>query len=414
MGVSIMKKLLILFLTTVFVLISFTACNGKGNEGQNFSADGSVGGQSGTESDESNNNTNSGEESEGFKYATSQYFGTTVKILTVNTARHTYGQLQFVPYGEDDEYKSSAISEAVKTRNDYIYENYGITIKTRVEKYPSDVINTEIMSNIADYDLVCDSVDRMVTKVLESMFISIDDYIDINDSWWDANAMDNLSLDGTKHFLATGDFMLTDVDHIYLTLFNKKLYNQNNDIVSKYGDLYQLVKDYKFTLDAYIEMSKAVSVADNDGGWTFDATYGNLSHSYGATIMVNGGGVSTVVKKAEGGLRCAVLDEYSQNVFSKVYELMSNKQITQRAELIIGQGSKPSTYGFSELEEMFVNGRGLFYNTPVMSISSLKTSTAERDFDFGVLPIPLYNQDQDRYYCAVNRYQSSVIGIPIS
>ncbi len=37
--------------------------------------------------------------------------------------------------------------------------------------------------------------------------------------------------------------------------------------------------------------------------------------------MVNGGGVSTVVKKAEGGLRCAVLDEYSQNVFSKVYDL---------------------------------------------------------------------------------------------
>ncbi len=112
------------------------------------------------------------------------------------------------------------------------------------------------MSNIADYDLVCDSVDRMVTKVLESMFISIDDYIDINDSWWDANAMIIFRL-RNKAFLATGDFMLTDVDHIYLTLFNKKQYNQNNDIVSKYGDLYQLVKDYKFTLDAYIEMSKA-------------------------------------------------------------------------------------------------------------------------------------------------------------
>ena len=108
------------------------------------------------------------------------------------------------------------------------------------------------------------------------------------------------------------------------------------------------------------------------------------------------------------------MDDYSVNVFNKVYELMSNRQITQRAELIKGQGSKPSTYGFSELNEMFVEGRGLFYNTTVSSITNMKSSDTELDFKVGVLPIPLFSEDQDRYYCAVNRYHSSVIGIPIS
>ena len=35
-----------------------------------------------------------------------------------------------------------------------------------------------------------------------------------------------------------------------------------------------------------------------------------------------------------------------------------------------------------------------------------------RDFEFGVLPIPKYDTAQDGYFCAVNRYQSSVLGIP--
>ena len=100
------------------------------------------------------------------------------------------------------------------------------------------------------------------------------------------------------------------------------------------------------------------------------------------------------------------------NVFQKVYDLMSNKNVTQRAELIAGQGPNPSTYGFAELEYMFVNGHGLFYNTTVSSISILKNSSAERNFEFGVLPIPKYDEAQDEYYCAVNRYQSSVLGIP--
>lgn len=43
---------------------------------------------------------------------------------------------------------------------------------------------------------------------------------------------------------------------------------------------------------------------------------------------------------------------------------MSNKNVTQRAELIAGQGPNPSTYGFAELEYMFVNGAACFITPP--------------------------------------------------
>lgn len=400
-----MKKIVSLILALLLLLTALSACSDdKPEESKAPSSAADV------SKAETSDEEQSEETSEGFKYATKRFAGTTVKILTVDSSRHTYGEMQFVP---DDELVSNTINEAVKERNNYIYDNFGITIETRTESYPSDVLLNEIEGDAADYDLVCESVDRMVTRLADGLFLSLDEYIDVNDDWWDERALDNLSLDGVKHFFVSGDCMLTDVDNVYLTLFNKKIYADNVDVSGKYGDIYELVRSRQFTLDVFTEMAKAVSVADANGKWSFDATFGNLSHSYGATIMVNGCGVAMVEKSADG-LRSTVLDERSQRVFDKVYALMSDKQTTERAELIIGKGSHPSSYGFAELEEMFTSGRGLFYNTTVSSISILKNSSVERDFEFGVLPIPLYDENQENYFCAVNRYQSSVIGVPVS
>jgi ABC-type glycerol-3-phosphate transport system substrate-binding protein len=130
--------------------------------------------------------------------------------------------------------------------------------------------------------------------------------------------------------------------------------------------------------------------------------------------MMNGFGFSTVSPDDNGYFSLNVGTEQGVTLFDKVYSLMSDKTVTQRAELIIGQGSNPSRYGFAELEEMFVSGRGLFYNTTSGSISILKARSDDFDFEFGVLPIPKFDEAQTNYYNTVNRYQSSVIGIPVS
>ncbi len=345
-----------------------------------------------------------------FPYADHEPFNTTVTIYTVATSRHPYGELQFVP---DDESSYGQVSSAVANRNDLIEEKYGIKIKVESEPYPTEKLKQYIDTGLCTYDLVCDSVDRMVTKVTENLFYPIDDYIDLSNPWWDSGAIDAITL-SEGHYFVAGDALITDDDNTYLTLFNKSLYEENQDVNAKYGDIYQLVKDHKFTYDAFYEISRLVSAADSSGQWSTDAVYGNLSHSYGATIMFNGSGEALAQKTADGGVEVNITNRRASDVFEKVYKIMSDQQVTTRAELLIGKiPEAKSTYGFAELEYMFVNGRGLFYNTTSSSISILKTSTAQRDFEFGVLPIPTY-QEGDDYHCAVNRYQSSVIGIPTS
>lgn len=358
------------------------------------------------------NSTTSGNDSnvsgsENFPY-TGNFDGQTIKIFCVSSERHIYGELQFAP---NEESKAGAINEAVKARNDKIEEDYGLKIEVISAKYPSEDVKVLIQGGVCDYDIVVDSVDRMVTSVTDNLYCSIDEYLDLDNAWWDKASINSLTL-SDKHYFVAGDALITDDESIYLTLFNKDMYNNNSALKETFGDIYQLVNDGKFTYDAFLQMCKIASHTDENGQWGFDATYGNLSHAYGATIMVNGAGVALAEKIDDGTVQLNPGTEKALAVFDQVYAIMSDKTITQRAELIIGKGSNPSTYGFSELEEMFKNGRGLFYNTTSSSISNLKYSTEALDFQFGVLPIPKYDEAQDKYYCSVNRYQSSVIGIP--
>ncbi len=391
-------KALICFIICMCLLVPvLAACDNTGDTSDTQSSGGGAGDVSGAKSE--------------FPYADKSFDDAVVKIFCVNSDRHVYGELQFVP---NDEERGSHINDAVQERNELIKEKYGVSVEVYAETSPTDTIKTLVSSDECEYDVVVDSVDRMVSKISDSIFMSVDDVINLDDPWWDKEAIDALTFSDSHYFLC-GDALITDDDHTYLTLFNKDMYATNSDIQTKYGDIYQLVRDKKFTIDAFTEMARMVSVPDADGQWSPEATYGNLSHAYGATIMFNGSG-EALAEKTSDGVEVNVTSDRSVSAFGKVYELMSNTQVTARAELLAGKvnGCAPSTYGFGELEYLFVNGRGLFYNTTSSSISILKRSTAQRDFEFGVLPIPLYEEGQDSYHCAVNRYQSSVMAIPVT
>lgn len=344
-----------------------------------------------------------------FPYENESYDGSAaIRILCVEGERHKYGVQQFTYL---EELEGNTINGAVQNRNNYLEEKYGITFDVTTAKFPGDEIKNLIAGNTDAYDLICESVDRLVVGIPENYYWSLNDYVNISHPWWDQRAINALSL-GEKYYLLAGDALITDDDNTYLTLYNKDMYNKNATLTEK-GDIYQIVRDGEFTIDLYYEMCRAVSSPDTNGQWGFNATYGNLSHAYGATVMVNGCNIATATKDASNTLNITLDDEASINAFNKVYELMSDSTNTQRAELIAGQSStNPSQYGFAELEEMFVNQRGLFYNTTSSSVSILKSANVE--FEFGVLPIPKLNKEQDYYCNTVNVYQSSALAIPSS
>ena len=391
-------RLICLLLSVLLCASVFAACNG--NEGDDSSAAGSES----SKIEEVKYNYGPADYGE-FPYADKKY-ETTIRVLCVDTGRHKYGLQQF-SYLE--ELEGNTINSAVQERNNFLEETYGITFDVEAVQYPTDEVALLVQGGTDNYDIISDSVDRLVKGISQGFYWSLDDVMNINHPWWDARAIDSLAL-GSKHYLLAGDAILTDDDNTYLTLYNKDMYKTNTALSEK-GDIYQIVRDGEFTIDLYYEMCRQVSKPDENGAWGFNATYGNLSHSYGATVMMNGCNIATVQKNENDELYINVMEQPAISAFDKVYELMSDGQNTQRAELIAGQSvSNPSKYGFAELEEMFVNGRGLFYNTTSTSVSILKS--ANLDFEFGVLPIPKFDKNQESYCCTVNRYQSTALAIP--
>ncbi len=373
----------------------FAACGGDGETTSNTSAAASA------------PTTDDNEYGE-FPYADKNFEGSDpIRLLCVETARHKYGEQQFSYIEENG---ASAINSAVQNRNNFLEEQYGISFELYPVKYPNETLKLAVETGTDDYDMINESVDRLVAGINQGYYWSLSDKMDLSHPWWDQEAIKNLSL-GDKYFIICGDAIITDDDNTYLTLYNKKIYSTNADLQA-YGNIYDLVREGKWTVDLYYEMCRLVSRADENGNWGFDATYGNLSHAYGTTVMMNGCGIATVSKNEANELVVNVMNQQSVNAYNKVYELMADPYNTQRAEVIIGSGENPSQYGFAELAEMFNKGRGLFYNTTATNISILKS--ADLDFEIGVLPIPKFDEAQEKYYNTVNMYHSTALAIPAS
>ena len=114
-----MKKITAFLLLALLVIVPcFAACNDPAD-------------------DTGKNNSEVSEEA-GFPLEYQKFDNATVTILAVATSRHTYGEMQFVPSDETD---GNVINDVVAERNNYIEQQYGITIELVSESYPNEKID---------------------------------------------------------------------------------------------------------------------------------------------------------------------------------------------------------------------------------------------------------------------------------
>lgn len=387
------KKILVLLLCLV-MLASVAACSPAGTTSEQPSADGSVDAESSEVSDDGN---------PVFPFAEKNY-DTTIKILCVATERHTYGELQFVP---DDESSFGQISSAVAERNNTIYEKYGISFEVTATTYPHEELDLAMKSasgSDVPFHLVSNTVNYMLPAATQNYFLPLNDLLYLDNEWWDQNAIDTLSVTDNTYFVA-GDCMLTDDEYCYCILYSKDMYAENPAFEAQFGSLYDLVDDNKWTYDAMYTMAKAVTQPDENGKLgNINCTYGLLSDGYSTEMIVLGSGSTTVRKVSKGTFDISIGEERAVTAFGKVFEMCTDTGATILVDKV------PESW--DGIAEMFISGRGLFYTAVVQTISNIKSKTTEKKVNFGVLPMPKYDEAQENYYSGVNVYQTEVMAIP--
>ena len=307
-----------------------------------------------------------------------------------------------------DKYETTdqAINEAVRERNNVVFETYGVEV---VAVYASNVntdLQNDVLAGTGAYDAAMPYFSGAASLAQAGALYNLADerfapYIDFSMPWWDQNATDSLSIDG-KVFFTTGDISFMQKIVSVAVTFNKQMLADNHPDVN----LYDMVKAGDWTLDQMVTLSKAVTI-DNDGetGFTYKDQWG-LSGSYGdAAMLYLASGERLATKNANDFPILAIGGQRSINVAQKI---LQNLQLANEWVVHANEFGTPDIWVTSL--DIFGENRSLFRTSAFSAIKKLR----QYGNDFGVIPMPKFDTEQDQYYTPCSATLAFGIVIPVS
>lgn len=284
------------------------------------------------------------------------------------------------------------VNDALYNRNRTAENRLGV--KLEVVKTPggskdyeayTTQVNGDIMSGSSEFDIL--SAYSRTTAMCAYQGLTRDlmqtKYFDVEKPWWPQTLVDETMFDGKLYF-CTGDISRSFFHSLHVCFVNKTLANTHNISID---DLYQTVKDGKWTLDMMIEMGTGVyEDLDHDGKKSDGDQYGYAASNTQSQVLIWGADIIAIETDDNG--KMAVSDSFTG-------ERMVNVQ-----EKLFGwfYNTNDAIYG-SIGNKAFAEGRVLFF-----------TNLADKamvDFNvdgllFGILPPPKYDEAQENYRSVQN------------
>ena len=309
-------------------------------------------------------------------------------------------------FAENQTTDSDNISTAVFERNDRILQTYGVTITEILKETASQgsALTNEVSAPTGDFLAMIGATSDCASFASKGYLWDLNsdavEYLDFTKTWWDTNMAEGLSFNDRVYF-ATGDLLTTDNDATFVLLFNKQL-------VTDCGipDLYALVENNEWTMQRMYEFEQtAIQDKNGDGKLTYNTDVCGLAYTGDVpSAMLIGGGI-TLCTKDENDYPVYELNlERAQNIadlgkliFAKDYTVDMNNP---------GDGT-----GIYEVGQItFGGGHALFFGEVMQSVTRMRGY----DVDFGILPYPMFNEQQEGYYSMMHYYASSCVAIPKS
>ena len=293
--------------------------------------------------------------------------------------------------------------DAVYFRQRDIEDIFGINIdyvRTENGEITADQVINEVTAGGTSYDLVCGSIQTTGQMLLNSSTIrQVDnlDYVNLDREWWVPALREDYSIGGRLFFL-TGPIVVHNYQDTCCILFNKKV-TEMFDISD--DDLYQTVKDGKWTIDKMIEVASVIPEnANGTGTWRYIDPTGYA--------WIFAAGLKITQFDEEGNPSVAdVLPVEISNLSDKLCPIFSNKAETAATNYKKGE-SVESEYGVESLDDLFVDNRALFKFSYTYSAINLR----KFDVTFGILPMPKATDTQKDYCSYARMGMDSAVYIP--
>ena len=318
------------------------------------------------------------------------------KLVADNLPDKDFGGEDFTILGYDftygymyaEELTGDVFNDALYNRNTDVAERFNVKMNILGEadySGTSEIIKTAVLSGEDTYDLVAYHYVQMGNDLLSDVYMNFRDipYINFENPWWNSSTDELLTYDG-KTFLAFGALDLT-------TISQASCYFYNMDMAEQYEleDIFTLVNEGKFTIDKVAEMGSIV-YKDTDGNGVKDATdqYGfGFSRKGDADAYLQAFGKKLVEFNEDGNIALdRYYDEKLVSIMEKLYTLQANEEWVWSEDAW--------NVGFNRfIENTILFGHGY--------IAMTQWGMRDSEIDYAVLPLPKWDEAQDRYYITV-------------
>lgn len=302
-----------------------------------------------------------------------------------------------------EEANGDVYNDAVYERNQAVESEFNIKIvpisapgeyANRIEY--TNRIRTSAMSGSGDYDLVEMNGSNGALLITDHLLLNLNEveHLQLDKPWWSERSMKEMTING-KMFYATGDIAIGMWKTLHVFYFNKDLLDQY-----QLENPYQLVNDGKWTFDAFLRMidntaadldgDVQMTEADRYGALFFDTiSFENFRVAFDAPIATREGNT----------IKLNLMTDKQVSISEKIRSLIhDNENVYFRYN---GDDAVPYV-------KIFTENHALFFAAWLMHATSMR----DMDADFGILPYPKAEEDQEGYY-TMSRAHRSMMCIPI-
>ena len=290
----------------------------------------------------------------------------------------------FWPY-DAEEQNGDIVNDAVYERNTSVGEKYNAEIVYESTGGTWDEVGkallTSVMSGDNAYDLAITHMFGGINPLVSAKALyNFNDLpvVNYDKPWWAQHLRDTLEVDGIL-LLNVSDLVYKFNDCIF---FNKQ-------ILEDYqidADIYQLVREGKWTWDKLIGMAKTVS-NDLNGDSKFDE---NDMYGYAMTpneavdsnwVYANGMTIATIENGAIS------LETVNSERMRSAVDIMND---------LVNNGDQTYISSEKDLQDskIFLDGHALFME----NITTILPGMRDSEIDFGIVPLPKYDEAQSDYY----------------
>ena len=283
-----------------------------------------------------------------------------------------------------EESDNDVLSEAIYVRQQRVYNYLGVEIvgTVRDESYLTYMEPFKIAVKNKD-----GSVDTMLSHVFsgvsslvsESYLADVSSLtgVNVDADYWNREFMEDLSIGG-KYYLGFSDF---NILYTHVITFNKTMMDQYADSLEK--DVYDMVRDYEWTIDQMISLANMVYVDRTSDGKSADDTFGitgrHMNEFPGFLHACN----IKIVEMDERG-------KYTVALMNDKYAAKTSGLVDKLLDLSAADCSYFDYNTTTGLTVPMTSGRTLLHITPTLDI----VNYLQYDISFGVLPYPMWDTAQ--------------------